>query len=490
MHSFHRVVLRTLASNAFFWFLIVFFVFQALWLALSFSYPMLWDEYYHFGLVEYYSHHINPIISSQPQALDLYGNVERSPKYFYHYLMSFPLRFFMLFTSDQTTQVILLRIVNIGLFVGGLVVYRHLLLRIITSKAVVNLVTLVLVLLPLTSLLAAHINYDNLQFLLTGLVLYYAVRFVQSKYSEVQWFLLVVGISSVAAIVKQTFLPIAAVVVLFLIYNMWRAYGRDLVRKAWRSFNKLSAAARIGLVLLIVVGGGLSIERFGGNLVQYQALEPKCDVVLSVERCMNFSPFSQEYTLAQPDNLGGKQLTLTEPFDYTVDFWFKELYQQYFITGTQIEYALFVVSEPLKIPYFTLLGAIVVALIALVLKSGVLLRRHEIRMLALAGLVLAVALWLVNFEKYLRTGAELAIQGRYLLPIVPIIIALGIDAVRQRVPRLVIRNSLLYILIIGLFWGGGLLTHILGSNNDWYWDNTFVVTVNESVRNAIRPLLW
>lgn len=483
------ILLRALASRKFFVCIVALLVFQAVWIALSFSYPMLWDEYYHFGLIQYYGHHINPIITTQPHSLDLYGEVSRLPKYFYHYLMSFPYRLISLFTANQAAQIIMLRLINIGMFAGALVAYRQAMLRITKSKALVHLVLFIVVLFPLSSLLAAQINYDNLQLLLTGLVLYWTLRFIQAKKFEIEWLLLVVGVGLISCVVKYTFLPVLAAILAFMVYWIGRKYRRDTFGSAVRSFKAIGRWSKVGLVLLVLVGIGLSAERFGGNLIGYHQIDPACPKVLSVERCMSFSPYNLEYTLAQQKKAAHTPLQFG-PAEFTTHSWLPQLYQQYFSSGTQLGPGWFVVQNPLRIPFITLRVAGAIGLVCFLLYSPKLLRRPEVQLSVVCIIALAAALWLVDYGKYKTTGIPLAIQGRYLLPIVPLGILLGGMAVSHILPWRRLKVVLAGLTLLGLIWGGGLITHIVLSQPDWYWHNQMVIDVNNSVRNALRPIVF
>lgn len=480
---------RVLASRKFLVFIIVLLVLQALWLALSFSYPMLWDEYYHFGLIQFYGHHLNPIITNQPHSLDLYGNVARSPKYFYHYLLSFPYRLITVFTSNQMAQVIALRIVNIGFFAGALVAYRQAMLRITKSKALVHFILFVIVLLPLSSLLAAQINYDNLQLLLTGLVLYWTLRFIQAKQLEIKWLMLVVGVGLISCVVKYTFLPVLAAIMVFLCYWIWRTFRKDTWRLASESFRALGRWTKLGLVVVVLLGVGLSAERFGGNIVKYRQIDPQCSKVLSMERCMTFSPYNQEQTLAQQKQASHTPLE-HGAVGFTVRVWFKQLYLQYFTTGTQLGPGWFTTSNALPIPFITMLVAGAIGLGCFLLCLPKLWRRPEIQLSVICIIALAVALWLVDYGKYKTTGAPLAIQGRYLLPVVPLGMLLGGIAVRRVLPWRRLKIALAGLAVVGFIWGGGIVTHIVLSSSDWDWHNQTVIDVNNAVRGVLRPLVF
>lgn len=482
--------LRILASRKFFIFTVVLLILQALWIAISFNYPLLWDEYYHFGLIQFYAHHLSPIIISQPESLDLYGNVARSPKYFYHYLLSFPFRGIELITSNQTAQVILLRIINIGIFAGALVAFKKAMLLMTPSKALVNFALFIFVLFPLTPLMAAHINYDTLQFLFAGSVLYWALRFIKAEQFEIRWLLLIIGFGSMAAIVKYTFLPVLAVVGLYLIGYIMYKHGRNTFALALVSWQDLSRRSMIALAALVLIGAGLAVERFGGNLVQYGRVDPVCSQVISVERCLSFSPFKQEHTLGKSQGTESAAPTnLVGPLQYSYTYWLRDIYKQYFTTGTQLAYEVFIVPEPFKIPFTVMAVAGIIGLVCFLIASPKLLRRPDVQIVLLSAFVLALSLWIIDYEKYVRTGAPLAIQGRYLLPLFPMVMLVCLIAVNNVLPWERLKVALGGIVVAGMIWGGGLLPHIVQSNQEWYWQNRLIVNTNNAITELLDPAL-
>ncbi len=118
-----------LGSRRFLWLVVGFFIFEACWIAFSAVYPQAFDEDFHFGLIQVYSHHWLPFLASQPAHANAYGAVARDPSYLYHYLMSFPYRLIALVVHGQVGQVIALRLINIALFASGLLLFRRVLLR-------------------------------------------------------------------------------------------------------------------------------------------------------------------------------------------------------------------------------------------------------------------------------------------------------------------------------------------------------------------------
>ena len=155
-------IMRLLTSSKVFWIVCVFFVIEAIWIAVTGAFPMAFDEQFHLGIIKIYAHHVSPFLTHQPSNADEFGAVFRDPSYLYQYIMSFPYRLINLFIHTQTAQIIALRFINIALFISSLPIFRRLLVRSKLSPALINVLFMVFVLVPVVPLLAAQINYDNL----------------------------------------------------------------------------------------------------------------------------------------------------------------------------------------------------------------------------------------------------------------------------------------------------------------------------------------
>jgi hypothetical protein len=489
-----RQVIAALGSQRFFVFVVALLVVQAAWIALSGRYPMAFDEDFHFGIIKLYAHHPIPFWKVHPAGSDAFGAVDRDPSYLYHYVMSFPYRFITLFTHNQTAQVLTLRFINIGLFASGLILYRRLLQLTGASRALVHSCLLLFVLLPIVPLLAAQINYDNLFLSLVALSMLLAFRVSREarRYRRFNvyvfgWWLIVCLLTS---LVKYAFLPIffaEASLLLTVAITSFSSLG-----KFGQSFifglTLMGRLARVTLLLSLVLAGILFFERYGLNLVHYHTPVPDCDQVLTVKQCSAYAPWARDYTFEQikTDDSGNQG-----PFVYTARWLDAMWVRTYFAVdgpATQFE-----TRGPLTVPalsgvIFGLSGLVVV------IAAGRRLWRHGNRLAlslftAVSAAYVAV-LWIDEYHAYVRTGQPVAINGRYLLPILPLVIVvvgLGLQRLMGRASGAA-RLTLVASATICLLWGGGALTYILRSRDAWYWQASPLKGANESLQRTLGPL--
>ena len=467
---------------------------QAGWIALSGGYPMAFDEDFHLGIIRLYAHHLSPFWSSHPSGAEVFGAVTRDPSYLYHWLMSFPYRLTELFTHNLVAQVLILRALNIGLFAAGLVFYRRLLAKTGTSMALVHGCLLALVLLPVVPLLAAQINYDNLFVPAVGLCLLLTVNFTEelrSRRGLNAGLLMAILIACLlTSLIKYAFLPILLAIVFYLAYWLYKIFPTP--GKAWAAFwagvKAVGRWRRAVLILGVATACALFGGRYGVNTLRYHTPVPDCRQVLSVKQCSAYGPWIRDYTLSSGKTGPGAH---DNPLAFSGE-WFYGMWLRLFfsIGGPATD---FDTRGPLAVPA---VSAIVLAAAAVI--SGVaylpkILKRYNSPVLVLFGLVTfsyVAALWLDEYRAYLRTGQPVAINGRYLLPVLPLVMVFGALAYAQflrRKPRL--KLALAGVVIAGLLWGGGALTFILRSNDSWLWQNSPVRHANYSVRNTIGPLV-
>jgi len=494
-HHWLRRVETVLAARTFWWFVLGLLVAQATWIALSGRYPMAFDEDFHLGIIRLYAHHLSPFLSGQPAHADQFGAVARDPSYLYHYLMSFPYRLIAQLTGDQTLQVLVLRAINIGLLTGGVVLYRRVLLRMGTSRELAHLCLLIFVLIPVVPLLAAQINYDNLLLPLVAIILLLGFRFeehlARERRIDLAALLLLAGLAMLTSLVKYAFLPIFAAVGMFVAVRLWQR--RRTLPAPWlglpAAWRQLSRWAQLGCIILLVAASGLFVERYGVNLVRYHTPVPDCGQVLTVEQCSHYGPWIRDYNY--------KLNTLDtdavhSPLTFAAD-WFYGMWLRLFfaVDGPATQ---FQTRGPLLLPGLAGIAFAVGGVLAVMAALPKLWRKHRrgaprVWLTAAAVICYVAALWLDNYRAYVETGQPVAINGRYLVPVLLPVLVLAARAVDELLGRRQAQKLAIGLTaVVCLAWGGGALTYILRSNNAWYWPNSTIRTANHAVQNVLGPL--
>lgn len=485
---------RLIGSRRFFLFILIFFIFEAGWIALSARYPQAFDESFHFGLIQTYSHYWLPFLSSQPPHANTYGAVARDPSYLYHYLMSFPYRLIAVFYHEKIGQVILLRLINVGMFATGLILLRRVMLRVGASPQLTNVSLLLFVLIPVAPQLAAQINYDNLVIPLvawTCLLTFNAIDEIKQRKPSVRTLITLLTVCLLSSLVKYEFMPIFLGVVLFLLFITYKSFRGDLhvlrsrIRHSWSQQSRRVKAVLIALVLISVT---MFVQRDVVNLVKYHSISPDCSAVLSVKDCSAYSVWDYNYrthqlVLNKVKKVDSNPITYVEEWAYWL--WYRLFFA---INGPASKYNNY---PPLPLPSATFV-VIGIAGIAAILKWHRRIFEHNpyIVLLALITVLYLAALLAEGYLAYEYTDVLQLMNGRYLLPILPLVAAIAGSAFSvalHKSPRL--KSGLALLAILLFLQGGGFLTFITRSDSSWDWQNGTVVKVNNAARHIANPVV-
>lgn len=496
--TFSKKIIAILNSKKFFYIVLAFFIFEAAWIALSSHYPMAADEDFHFGIIKLYAHQLSPFFSHEPPGANIYGAVTRDPSYLYHYLMSFPYRWLSVFTHNQFTLVLWLRFMNIAFFASGIVLFRKLLLKAKISFALANIATLFFILIPSIPQLAAQINYDNLLLPLVAVSLLLTVDVINTIKNDhaidSKTALLLVFVCCSTSLVKYAFSPIFFAIVLYVGVVLYKnkRYSGQMIKSIKKSFRQLSLALKLTLILLAVVSAGLFVERYGVNTIRYESPIPECDRVLSVKECTQYGPWNRNYIFRNAIKAEGRKanpniLTFTKG-------WVNDMITNLALDVNSYNGGYYA-SWPMPLPRFVMVAITLAVLVLAIVYSkqlwSAIKRNTALSLFVLVTLIYCAALLGQNYFDYLDIGEKVAIQGRYLLPIMlPLFIIIGLLFSYLVKNRPNIKALLTIVVLILMLEGGGLLTFVLRSDTTWWQSNKSVITANQKARKILKPFIF
>ncbi len=480
---------RFIGSRQFFYGIVGFFIFEVLWMIFSAVYPMAFDEDFHLGIIRVYADHWLPFLSQQPDGADAFGAVARDPSYLYHYLMSFPYRLIAAFTDNQTYQVIFLRLINLALATYSLLIFRNIVQRATKSPALTNVSMFIFVLVPIVPQLAAHINYDNLILVLMGWTCALVYRIIdQFKAGKVNVATLILLLNTLllTSLVKYAFLPIAVATGLFVLgYGFYTLRDDPLWPKVRQSIASWQKPLLIGLTLLTVVSSGLFVQRFGVNAIKYGDPIADCGKVLTYDNCKEYGPWIRNHELAL-----NKTTVNKDPLAYTVT-WAKALWFRSFfaVNGPTSNFTNY---PPLPMPYA---AAGIIIIVGILLSIRYARRIYGSDPFAVFSLMVVViycaALWYEEYGQFVETGQPVAINGRYLIPVMflmAILLGRAYQCAFNRSRQTCV--ILAAVAMLCFLHGGGLTTFILRSDASWDWQNPTVVRINDTARKVLSPVIF
>ena len=496
-HKAYSKLLRALQSQLFFSLTLVWFGLQALWLSLTALYPMAYDEEFHFKVMHLYADKFHPFWSSAPPGSSTYGAVARDPSYMYHYVMSFPLRLVEQFVHSEKYQVLFLRFCSIAFFVIGLWLFRKVLRRAGVSEALSNVVIFMVAATPLVPFLAAQINYDNLVFLLLPASLLYfqtiLARLKKSHKLDVKSFAMWCLICMFTSLVKYAFLPILlAMGITLLIYyfkqgpKSWKLRYKG-IQTDWK---KLGLKTRIVLASLFIILFGLCFERYGVNIIRYHTPVPECDQVLTIDECLDFGPWRRNY-YTRRSKLSGQLVPEKMNFrQFALRKWLSQTTYQLFysLDGPRDGYQ---VARAYKVNRKASVIIFLAGVVLYVSQFRYLRRHYRLGVLLTLSLTYLLVLLLQNYADFLHLGYPFGIQGRYLIPTLPIIYAVvGVSfaAALRKLPKAKLALAIIAMVVI-VSQAGGASTYILRSDSSWYWPSHTVDQMNDVARRILRPLV-
>lgn len=492
-HTLSRI--RTfLASPTFFWIVIGFFIFQSLWYVFSALYPMAFDEAYHFNLTHVFAQQWLPFLTEHPEGYN-FNAVMREPSYLFHYLMSFPYRLIHLFTGSQPALVIGLRLLNVGIFTYALMLFRKVFTRVGVSTAVTNVGLLLFTLIPIVPMLAAHINYDNALMLLIAwflLLAHSTINRIKNRELPLQELLLLAALSMLMSITKYAALPIITAGIGFILFYLAKTFKAtplsQLKLKLKASWQEIAPPLKALLPLLVVIAGVLFFERFGINMLRYQALVPKCDEVLTVEQCMEFGPYERNYQYRlqadpnfEPDLFGH------------IGTWLSGMwYRLFFMINGDVPADRYHNFPPLPVPALTATAIFLGGLYALGRNFKTIFSKRPYRQLLLVvAIFYTIILWLQSYQGYVGLGRTAALNGRYLLLIIlPVIALMGLSYRHLLKDRWQLKTILATFAIVLFLNGGGIISFIVRSNDTWYWPNQTIRTINNTAEDILHPVIY
>ena len=499
----YRKIVNFLGSRKFFALLLIIFGVEAAWIALTARYPQAFDEQSHLGIIQLYAHQWSPFFAHQPSGADVYGALTRDPSYLYHYLMSFPWRLITHLTHSFTAQVIIMRFLNIILFGSSFFMFRKVLGYTPASKALIQVSLLFLALTPVVPLLASQINYDNMFIPLSGLAVLWCLRFVRAfrEQQRIQFDILaqLAVICLLGSLVKYAFLPIFAAIFVIITIILWRARSdqlRSMLSQGWRAISRVQ---RVVYAAILLVSIGLFTQIYAINILRYHTPVPECDQVLSVKECAGYAPWLRNYDIVQSKT--------TPPFWQEVTYSFDWLYHSMgeliftisssFNTMGTVDYYVGTQTIAVEVLAWSIFG---IGVLVSLLYAKYIWRNETLRLFVVIIGVYVFALWAQNYEDYLHTGQPLAIHGRYLLPILPLVYVIVALAVRKLLQARRIMSGVSFstrkvtlaaiVLVVLCTQGGGSLTYIVRSDPSWFWpQSTAAQRVNAKAKKILNPVI-
>lgn len=487
--TFVSACINTLASNKFLYFVIVLFILQSLWIAFSFSSPIPFDEDFHIPFIKALSEAGFLVLGNQPVSFDGFGDVSGGRSVLYHYLMSFPFRVFTMFVSEDMWQVVFLRTINVFLSATGIYIFARLLREAKISQLHINLGLLVFIMLPIVPFVAASVNYDNMLFPLIALYMLYSLRIVRSAKVAWQDYAKVIIVGCLAALVKFTFLPIFATSVIYLIAIGFKRHGRVFLSSLWNNIKTTKSIWQYisyGLLLTLVVGA--FSYAYIRPIVLYGSPDPACPKTLSEMRCsVGRHGLLEERSKIARSTINER--TVLNPAEFT-QRWQQIMFRASVLSASHTVDGRTVDKRGIPIIYSVIYYGVFIGL-GILAYSWRSLHKNSGWYYLLAMIVVSIlSVYIFNLQSHYATRTLYAANARYLLAMLPVLITMIIVASSYALGRMRNVKLAVFFLTVLLFTqGGGVVTHMLLSDDSWYWQRPKVIEANHIAKDILRPIV-
>lgn len=432
--------------------LLLLFMAQSLFFAFRLNTGIIPDEPAHFT----FSQHFSTTLGIPPDTYQTYSwgwYIEQNP-FLYYWINGRIINLVTLLQPAATDLQLLtlLRVINVFYALGTLL-FCYMLSREVIKHRWWSLLPVFLITQTLMFVfLSAGVNYDNLANLLCMTGLYFLIR-VFNHHNFLKNSLLWMIFITLGTLVKYPVLPLAlAMGVTWLVFTISQ---RNKIFPLNLHGGKTLIAMAI-LVLLVI--GNLSI--YGVNLVKYQSLTPDCNEILLESQC-EISP----YVRRAQEQANKPKLTISEsiaqgfpnPIRYSlVDWVWNMLMRTFGIIGHQTYFPLRLISFYHLLFYWVFILAWIN-----------LLRWQQLSYITLSmlGIIIFYALVLLftNYQSELTYNfQQIALQGRYIFPVIGPIYILLTKVIRHTPIKLLRWGTLVFLL--GLTTLGGSLTFLFGIN--------------------------
>jgi hypothetical protein len=269
--------------------------------------------------------------------------------------------------------------------------------------------------------------------------------------------------------VKYAFLPLAAGLFIALLFD-WRFASQHKVQLIHQHHAKNMPYHSLLYVVPLLVGVGLFSERYIGNVVSYHTPIPECNEVLSVAECQQYAPWARNYMFDSWNLPLEHGDTARYPFTWI----HKALGETVFAITSRFNdrgvvdyYNVNQLLVPNILSWIVLIGG--GALSVFYWRS--IKRNQALWVLLGVSALYILVLFAQNLLDFLHLGVPIAIHGRYLFPVLPLLFLVVALAASRLCERFKLSKSILAISVLVIFAleGGGFVTLIVRSHDDWFW---------------------
>ncbi|MBD3351651.1 MAG: hypothetical protein GF364_09215 [Candidatus Lokiarchaeota archaeon] len=405
------------------------FLFQSYYFVFTTGAGVAPDENYHLSVSTIHNKNPYPFVYNTDESY-IYGDLENTP-FLYHSINGglINLNFYKL------PLIIYLRLFSpiIGLF-SLLTLYK--ITKLVIQDGLLSVIPGILLTHTLMfTMISGVVSYDNLTILFSLQSIYFLLKFME-KYN-LKYFLLLIIFVCLGSLTKASFLPLAVLISLvFLVYTIYTKKYKDLPKFRFE-FNK-----KFNIILFIIASLTLIslVYLYIGNFLKFGNYLPTCDQVLSHDICYNRNGvYNRDYNL-----INNRPPEFTPQPIYTS-------FKEWTVLYTKSLFGLLTHKMMFFFKY-SLAPFIVVSCLSFIgmLKSKLSYNKYLISTLFIFTGYVFIA-FIYNYLDYVEKGKWIATQGRYILPVLPLLYVLIVYYLKQINLSRKYQTALVFILTLSCF---------------------------------------
>ena len=406
------------------------------------------DERYHTNVSKFYSETL--LIPDNSKDTYAYGDITRIP-YLSFWLNARLININVIGVEDY----IVLRFFNLIISTGSLLIIYFISKEVINKKYLNLLPVFLLANTLMYVFLSSAVSYDNLSNFFVFVSFYFYIKFIKTNKPPYIIYLLVSQI--LGLLTKFTIAPVVLIEFILLVcFVIKRGDFKKIFRSLYTKHKKL-------LIFNLIIFS-LGFLLYGVNVIQYGSLTVHCDKVLTVDQCMENGIYSRANSLKDytPESINGFLDLLKDrltPFEY-LSTWVLEMTQRIFgVLGHK---------SLLMHKYFANIYIFLFALL-----SGIVIHKWEKKDYLESNLMIISSFYILtlliyqNYRLYMKTGIlGLALQGRYLFPVVSLIYIIVVRYLKDLKLRLL--KWVIIIFMLMLFTCGCIPFFFKFIPKDWF----------------------
>ena len=252
-----------------------------------------------------------------------------------------------------------------------------------------------------------------------------------------------------------------------------------------KEFKLLKTVKKVIIIIVFTTSLLLFGERYLMNLINYRDLTPNCARIHSTSFCSQYYPWARSEKIKNT-----KQSNAIDPVRYTMVIWLNHMSNNTFSSAAKTSTGkTAIVASPLFLYLFAWIFFLL-SLTFMIYYWRELWRNQGFRIFVVVIGSYVLAIWANRYFAYRNQSVALAMQPRYLLIIIPLVLVIFAESWRRLLRnKNIIASLAIIICMIGASQGGGFLTHVANSDETWVPPKDYMIKINQVITDTAELIV-